>query len=70
MPGFTKAVDVNKRTGGVLEGKPHHVVISRATMISSLMMRAVKEIDTIFKNSVSKRTRDIIMMAAPMHQTE
>ena len=35
-------------------------------MISSLRIRAVNEIDTICRNSFSKRTRDIIMMAAPV----
>lgn len=43
----------------------YHVVISSATMISSLRINAVNEIDTMFKNSFSKRTRDMIMIAAP-----
>ena len=42
-----------------------HVVISNATMISSLRIRAVNEIATMFKNSFSNRTRDMIIMAAP-----
>lgn len=41
------------------------VVISSATIISSLSTRAVNEIETICKNSFSKRTSDMIMMAAP-----
>lgn len=43
----------------------YQVVISNATMMSSLMTKAVKEMDTIFKNSVSNKRRDMIMMAAP-----
>jgi hypothetical protein len=43
----------------------YHVVISRATTISSLRMRAVNEIDTMCRNSFSKSTRDMIMIAAP-----
>ena len=43
----------------------YHVVISRATMKSSLRMRAVNEIDTMCRNSFSKRTKDIIMIVAP-----
>lgn len=43
----------------------YQVVISNATMMSSLMTKAVKEIETIFKNSVSNKTRDMIMMEAP-----
>ena len=35
------------------------------TMKSSLKMRAVNEMDTICRNSFSKSTRDIIMIAAP-----
>lgn len=46
--------------------RTYHVVISKATMISSLRIRAVNEIDTIWRNSFSKRTRDMIMMAAPV----
>ena len=34
-------------------------------MKSSLRMRAVKEIDTMCRNSVSKSTKDMIMIAAP-----
>ena len=43
----------------------YHVVISRATMKSSLRMRAVNEIDTMCRNSFSKSTRDMIIIAAP-----
>ena len=43
----------------------YHVVISIATMKSSLRMRAVNEIDTICRNSFSKSTRDMIMIVAP-----
>lgn len=46
----------------------YHVVISNATMISSLRMSAVNEIATICRNSFSKSTRDIIMIAAPKPQ--
>ena len=42
-----------------------HVVISNATMISSFRIRAVNEMATMFKNSFSNRTRDMIIMAAP-----
>jgi hypothetical protein len=41
-------------------------VISSATMMSSLRTRAVNDIDTMFKNSFSKRTSDMIMIAAPV----
>ena len=34
-------------------------------MKSSLEMRAVNEIDTMCKNSFSKRARDMIMIVAP-----
>jgi alkylhydroperoxidase/carboxymuconolactone decarboxylase family protein YurZ len=44
----------------------YHVVISNATMISSLRMRAVNDIDTICRNSFSNRTRDMIIIAAPV----
>ena len=43
----------------------YHVVISRATMKSSLRMRAVNEMDTMCRNSFSKRTRDMIIIVAP-----
>jgi hypothetical protein len=43
----------------------YHVVISNATMMSSLRIKAVNEIDTICRNSFSNRMRDTIMMAAP-----
>ena len=43
----------------------YHVVISKATMMSSFRTSEVKEMETIFKNSVSKSTRDTSMMAAP-----
>ena len=41
------------------------VVISKATMMSSLRMRAVKEIETMLRNSFSKSTSDMIMIAPP-----
>jgi hypothetical protein len=44
----------------------YHVVMCSATMISSLSIRAVKDIDTMCRNSFSKSTRDMIMMAAPV----
>jgi hypothetical protein len=43
----------------------HHVVISSATMMSSLRTNAVNDIETICKNSFSNNTNDIIMIAAP-----
>jgi hypothetical protein len=43
----------------------HHVVISNATMISSLRTNAVNDIETMCKNSFSNKTNDIIMIAAP-----
>jgi hypothetical protein len=38
-------------------------------MMSSLITKAVKEMDTMFKNSVSNKRRDMIMMAAPANMT-
>lgn len=35
-------------------------------MMSSLMMSAVNEIETMFKNSFSKSTKDMIIIAAPV----
>ena len=55
---YQRAVLINKKN-------VYHVVISSATMISSLRMSAVNEIDTMCRNSFSKSTRDMIMMAAP-----
>jgi hypothetical protein len=46
-------------------GKTDQVVISRATMSSSLRMRAVKEMETMFRKSVSKRRSDMIMIEPP-----
>jgi hypothetical protein len=43
----------------------YHVVISNATMMSSLRIRAVNEIETISRNSFSNRMRDTIMIAVP-----
>jgi hypothetical protein len=34
-------------------------------MISSLITRAVNDIATMFRNSFSKRTKDMIIIAAP-----
>ena len=34
-------------------------------MMSSLRIRAVKDIDTMLRNSFSNNTRDMIMMAPP-----
>jgi hypothetical protein len=40
-------------------------------MMSSFRTRAVNDIETMFKNSFSKRIKDIIMMADPgFHGTE
>ena len=39
-------------------------------MKSSLRMRAVNEMDTMCRNSFSKSTRDMIMMAAPTDVSE
>jgi hypothetical protein len=47
------------------DNESYQVVISNATMMSSLMTKAVKEMETIFRNSVSNKRRDMIMMAAP-----
>ena len=47
------------------KSKTDHVVISNATMISSFRIRAVNEMATMFKNSFSNRTRDMIIIAAP-----
>lgn len=49
-------------------GRAYHVVISKATMISSLRTSAVKEMETMFRNSFSKSTREPIMMAAPANK--
>ena len=40
-------------------------MISNATIISSLRIKAVNEMDTMWRNSVSNSTSDIIMIAAP-----
>jgi hypothetical protein len=45
--------------------RAYQVVISRATIISSLTIRAVNEIATILRNSFSNRTSDMIMIAPP-----
>jgi len=42
-----------------------HVVISTATMTSSLRTRAENEIDTMLRNSDSNRMSDASMMAPP-----
>ena len=44
----------------------NQVVISTATMMSSFKTRAVKEMETMFRNSFSKSTRDMIMIAPPL----
>ena len=43
----------------------YHVLISKATINNSLRIKAVKEMETIFINSSSKRTIDIIIIAPP-----
>ena len=43
----------------------HHVVISSATIMSSFKTSAVKDMATILRNSFSKSTKDMIMMADP-----
>lgn len=48
------------------DNETYQVVISNATIISSLRTREVKEMDTIFKNSFSNSARDIIIIAAPI----
>lgn len=55
----------NIREVTAIKNHAYHVVISNATIISSFKIRAVNEIETICRNSFSKRTRDIIMIAAP-----
>ena len=40
-------------------------MISNATMMSSFKTSEVNEMETMFRNSVSKSTRDTSMMAAP-----
>lgn len=43
----------------------HQVVISNATMINSLKIKAVNEMATIFKNSFSNSSKLMIMIAPP-----
>lgn len=57
-------VENNEKTGTAEE--TNQVVISNATMISSLRIKAVNDIETMCKNSFSKRTSDMIMIAAPV----
>lgn len=45
--------------------RTNHVVISKATMMSSLRMRAVNDIETMFKNSFSNKINDMIIIADP-----
>ena len=46
--------------------RTNQVVISSATIMSSLRIRAVNEMETMFKNSFSNKRRDMIMIAAPV----
>jgi hypothetical protein len=64
-------VPMKRRKQGKDQGEysvAYHVVISRATMMSSLRIRAVNEMDTILRNWFSKRTRDMIMIAPPAEE--
>jgi hypothetical protein len=45
--------------------RTYQIVISKATIMSSLRISAVKEIATMFRNSFSKSTSEMIMIAAP-----
>ena len=45
--------------------RTYQIVISNATMMSSLRINAVNEIATMFKNSFSNRNSAKIMIAAP-----
>lgn len=46
----------------------HHFVISSATMMSSFRMSAVKEMETMLRNSVSNRSNERIMIAPPTRE--
>jgi hypothetical protein len=67
MPADQNPVSRDHRSAGRIEGKTktYQIVISNATMMSSLTINAVNEIATMFKNSFSNRTRARIMIAAP-----
>ena len=66
MPFFPKHPLLYKDSTGEGEKKDvYQIVISSATMISSLRINAVNEMATMFKNSFSNRTRAMIMIAAP-----
>lgn len=58
---MTKALDSPE----VGSASTHHVVISKPTMISSFTIKAVNEMATMFKNSVSNRINDPVMIAPP-----
>lgn len=57
---------VSENYGPAAKTGTYQIVTSNATMMSSLRMSAVKEIATMFKNSVSNRTSEMIIMAAPV----
>lgn len=65
MPMGKRSGNVKRRCKHNNERRAYQVVISNATMISSFRMSEVKEMETIFKNSVSKRTRETSIIAAP-----
>jgi hypothetical protein len=48
----------------------YQVVISKATMINSFRMRAVKEIATMLRNSFSNNRRDMTIIAPPEFQMD
>ena len=50
----------------VLGGASYQIVISKATMMSSFRTSAVKEMETMFRNSFSNRTKDMIIIADPI----
>jgi hypothetical protein len=70
VPFVQRKINVMKRVAQGWEkqregGRTYQIVISNATMISSLRINAVNEMATMFKNSFSNRTRAMIMIAAP-----
>ena len=69
MPFSQERPLLNKDSVG--EGQDvYQIVISSATMMSSLRINAVNEMATMFKNSFSNRTRAMIMIAAPEKGTK